>query len=57
LSRAGIFGQGGGVLQMWTSAIFGAKNLGFFEIYVVSSRTRGERVEPVRAFCGQGGGG
>jgi len=28
---------------MRTSAIFGAKNLGFFEIYGVSARTRGER--------------
>jgi len=31
-----------------------AKNIGFFEIYGVSARTRGERVEPVRTVCGQG---
>jgi len=34
---------------------FGAKNFGFFEIYGVSARTRGRRVEPVRTFFGQGG--
>jgi len=37
-----------------TSALFGVKNSGFFEIYDVSSRTRG--VEPVRTFFGQGAG-
>jgi len=37
---------------MRTSALFVAKNLGFFEIFGVSARTR--RVEPVRTFCGQG---
>jgi len=45
-------GQGEGeVLQMRTSALFDAMNLGYFEIYGVSSRTRG------RGFCqcGQGG--
>jgi len=42
------------VLHMWTSALFGAKNFGFFEIYNVCAWTRG--VEPVRTFCGQGGG-
>jgi len=44
--------KGGGVLQMWISALFGAKNLGIFEIYGVSARTKG-RFEPVRTFCGQ----
>jgi len=39
---------------MRTSVLFGAKNLGFFEIYGGSTRTKG--VEPVRTFCGQGGG-
>jgi len=39
---------------MWTSALFGAKNVGFFEIYGVTARTGGE-VEPVRTFCEQGG--
>jgi len=38
--------------MMRTSALFGAKNFGFFEIYGVSSRIR--EVEPVRTFCGQG---
>jgi len=34
-------GQDGSVLQMRTSALFGAKNIGFFESYRVSARTRG----------------
>jgi len=38
---------------MRTSALFGAKNLRFSEIYGVSARTR--KVKPVRTFCGQGG--
>jgi len=42
---------------MRTSAFFGAKNFGIFEIYGVSARTRREGVEPVRTFFGQGGGG
>jgi len=33
--------KGEGALQVWTSALFGAKNFGFFEIYGVSARTRG----------------
>jgi len=37
---------------MRTSALSGAKNFGFFEIYGVSVRSKG--VEPVRTFCGQG---
>jgi len=46
-----FYGQEGrGVLQMRTSAFFGAKNIGFFEIYVMSARTRGEGT-----FFGQGG--
>jgi len=40
---------------MWTFALFGAKIIGFFEIYGVSARSRGEGVEPVRTFCRQGG--
>jgi len=40
---------------MRTSALFGTKNLGFFEIYGMFAWTRGEGVEPVRTFCGQGG--
>jgi len=40
---------------MRTSALFGAKNFGFFEIHDVSPRTRGEGVEPLRIFRGQGG--
>jgi len=39
------------------SALFGEKNFGFFEIYGVSAWTWGVRVEPVRTFFGQGGGG
>jgi len=41
---------------MRTSALFGEKNFGYFEIYGVSARTRGIGVEPVRTFCEQGGG-
>jgi len=40
---------------MWTSALFGAKNFRFFEFYGVSARQ--DRVEAVRTFFGQGGGG
>jgi len=37
-----LCGQGeGGVFQMRTSALFGAKNFGFFEIYGVSARAGG----------------
>jgi len=36
------------------SEVFGAKNLGFFEIYGVSAWTKG--VEPVRPFSDRGGG-
>jgi len=39
--------EGGCVLRMRTSAFFGTKKFGFFEIYGVSARTRG--VEPVRS--------
>jgi len=35
---------------------FWHKNVGFFEIYGVSARKKGERVEPVRTFFGKGGG-
>jgi len=38
---------------MLTSALFGAKYFGFFEIYGESVRTRG--VEPVRTLFGRGG--
>jgi len=34
-----------GVLQIRTSALFGTKNFGFFEIYGVSAWTRRRRVE------------
>jgi len=40
---------------MWTFALFVAKNFGFFEIYGMSVRTRGEEFKPVRTFFGQGG--
>jgi len=36
-------------------ALFDAKNFEFFEIYGVSVWTKGEGVEPVRTFFGQGG--
>jgi len=49
--------KGEGFIQMRTSALFGAKNIGFFEIYGVSARTRKEGVEPVRTFFGKGEGG
>jgi len=32
---------------------FWCKNIGFFEVYAVSTRTRGG--EPVQTFCGQEG--
>jgi len=38
---------------MRTSALFDAKNFGFFEIYGVSARNKGEGVQPVRTFSGQ----
>jgi len=38
---------------MRTFALFSAKDLGFFEIYGVSARTRGREGEPVRTFFGQ----
>jgi len=38
---------------MRTSALFGAKNFGFFQICVASAWTSGEGVEPVWTFCGQ----
>jgi len=38
---------------MWTSALFGAKNRGFQNLWCVRT-DRG--VKPVRTFCGQGGG-
>jgi len=48
-----FFGQEGS--SYMNSAHFSAKNIGFFEIYGVSARTRGWGVEPVRTFFGQGG--
>jgi len=50
-----FFGQEGRkFFQMRTFIIFNTKNSRFFEIYVVSARTRGKEVEPVRTFFGQG---
>jgi len=40
-----------GDVQMRTSALYGKKKLGFFEIYGGSARTRGEGLNQ----CGQGG--
>jgi len=42
------------VLQMRKSTNFGAKNIGFFEIYRVSARTRRKGIKPVRIICRQG---
>jgi len=50
-----FFGQGErGFLQMWTSALFGAKSIRFFRILWCVCTDKG--VEPVRTVCGQGGG-
>jgi len=38
-----FFGQGGSSAAR-SSALFGAKNFGYFEIYSVSARTKGEGV-------------
>jgi len=47
-----FFGQGGGgILQMRTSALYGAKNFGFFEIYGMSARTRGKEVNFSLILC------
>jgi len=46
--------MGEGVLQVRMSALFGAKNFRYFEIYCVSARTRGEEVDPMPIFCRQG---
>jgi len=52
LSSADIFWTGEGkVFQMRTSALFAAKNCGFFGIYGELARTKG--VEPVTTFCKQ----
>jgi len=37
---------------MRTSALFDAKSIGFFKIYGVSARTRGEGFEPVQTRGG-----
>jgi len=52
LSSADIF-RTSGVLQMRTSALFGAKTLDFLKIFILSARTR--EVEPVQTFFGKGG--
>jgi len=52
LSSEGIL-QTRGILQLWTSALFGAKNIGVFEIYCVSVRTREKRAELVQTRGGQ----
>jgi len=44
--RRGLSSADKGVLQMRTSALFGAKN--FFEIYGVSARTKVRGIEPVQ---------
>jgi len=42
------FANKGEGIQMWTSALFGAKNIGFFEVNGVSVQTKG--LQPVRIF-------
>jgi len=49
-----FFGQKGGSSNADVRT-FGCKKIGFFKIYSVFARTRGEGVEPVRTLCGQGG--
>jgi len=48
--QCGHFTNKGGVFQMWTSALFGEKIIGFFKIYGVSARTREQGVESARTF-------
>jgi len=50
-----IFCGQGGFFKCRHQYFFDAKNFGFFEIYGVSARTRGEGVEPVQKFFGQVG--
>jgi len=50
-----FFGQGGGSASDVVVRTFWCKNLGFFEIYGVSARTRGQVDKPVLTFRGQGG--
>jgi len=50
LSSANIL-RTGRVLQMQTSALFVAKNFEFFEIYGVSTRTRGGVESIFMRFC------
>jgi len=40
-------GQGGGVSLEWTSAVFGAKNFEFFDIYSVSRTDKGGKEESI----------
>jgi len=49
-----FFGKGGRGSSDADVRTFGAKNIGFFEIYGAFALTRG--FEPVRTFFGQGGG-
>jgi len=51
----GHFADKWGGSSDWTSALFDAKNSGFFEIYGVFARTRRKGVEPVLTFFGQEG--
>jgi len=46
--------KGGRVLQMRTSTLFNAKHIRFFEIYGVSTRSRG--ISLCEHFAGVGGG-
>jgi len=48
--------KGGGGSSDANVHTFGAKNLGFFKIYGVSSTEGGKGVDLMRTFFGQGGG-
>jgi len=48
--------EGGGSSDENICTLFCKNKIGFFKIYSVSARTRGEVVEPARKYCGQGEG-
>jgi len=52
--QCGHFSDEGGSSDADVRTFLAQKNLGVFEIYVVSTRTGVGTVEPVRTFCGQG---
>jgi len=50
-----FFGRGRGGLYLRTSALFDAKNFGFFELYGVSERSSGEGFSQCGHFSDKGG--